>query len=118
MTVNTLHDRTKQFSVRIVHIYLALPKSEIARILGRQLLRSGTSPGAHCREGYRSRSAAEMISKYETSLQELDETLYWLELLIDSELTTADRVGPLMDEANEIISILVTSVKTIKSRRR
>jgi len=59
-----------------------------------------------------------MISKYETSLQELHETLYWLELLIDSELTTADRVGPLMDEANEIISILVTSVKTIKSRRR
>ena len=59
-----------------------------------------------------------MISKYETALQELDETLYWLELLIESDLTTADRVAPLMDEANQIISILVASVKTIKNRRR
>ena len=59
-----------------------------------------------------------MISKYETALQELDETLYWLELLIESKLTTADSVAPLMEEANEIISILVASVKTIKSRRR
>jgi len=116
--MNTLRDRTKQFAVRVIHLYLALPKSEIARVLGRQVLRSGTSPGAHCREGFRSRSAAEMISKYETALQELDETLYWFELLTDAEVMSASRVAPLMSEANEIIAILVASVKTIKSRRR
>jgi four helix bundle protein len=81
--MNTLRDRTKQFAIRVIRLYMALPKSDVGRVLGRQLLRSGTSPGANCREGYRSRSDAEMISKYETALQELDETLYWIELLIE-----------------------------------
>ena|SRR2546428_4838986 len=116
--MNTIRDRTKKFAVRVIQAYLALPKSELARVLGRQFLRSGTSPGAHCREGYRSRSTAEIISKYETALQELDETLYWFELLTDAEVMSASRVAPLMSEANEIIAILVASVKTIKSRRR
>jgi four helix bundle protein len=116
--MNTIRDRTKKFAVRVIQAYLALPKSELARVLGRQFLRSGTSPGAHCREGYRSRSTAEIISKYESALQELDETLYWLELLIEADVMAADRLQPLMDEANEIIAILVASVKTIKSRRR
>ncbi len=116
--MNTLRDRTKQFAVRVVRLYLALPKSGVARTLGRQVLRSGTSPGAHCREGYRSRSDAEMISKYEMALQELDETLYWLELLIEAGTLPARRLQPLMDEANEIIAILVASVRTIKRRRR
>src|SRR5436190_23261659 len=115
--MNTLRDRAKSFALRIIRLFSALPKNEAARVLGRQMLRSGTSVGAHCREGYRSRSDAELISKYETALQELDETTYWLELLADAGIVSARRLAPLMGEANELISILVTSVKTIKRRR-
>ena len=116
--MNTLRDRTKSFALRIIRLFSALPKNEAARVLGRQMLRSGTSVGAHCREGHRSRSDAELISKYEGALQELDETMYWLELLVEAEIVKAERLQPLMVEANEIISILVASVRTIKRRRR
>src|SRR5437762_762308 len=116
--MNTLRVRTKSFALRIIRLFSALPKNEAARVLGRQMLRSGTSVGAHCREGYRSRSDAELISKYEGALQELDETMYWLELLVEAEIVKARRLQPLMVEANEIISILVASVRTIKRRRR
>src|SRR3954447_7244860 len=111
--MKTLRERTKLFALRIIRAYLALPKSELARILGRQFVRSGTSVGVHCREGYRARSDAEIISKLEGALQELDETLYWLELVVESELVPARRLEPLMNEANEILAIVVSSVKTI-----
>ena len=116
--MNTLRDRTKAFALRVIHVYSSLPQTELARILGRQLVRSGTSPGAQCREGYRARSNAEIISKYETALQELEETLYWLELIIDTAMVPPERLQPLMAEANEIMAILVSSVRTIKRRRR
>jgi four helix bundle protein len=116
--MNTLRDRTKAFALRVIRVYTSLPKTELARILGRQLVRSGTSPGAHCREAFRSRSNAEMISKFETALQELDETTYWLELIIESGIMRAQRLAPLIAEANELIAILVASVRTIKRRRR
>ena len=116
--MNTLRDRTKAFALRVIRVYVELPKTELARVLGRQVLRSGTSPGAHCREAFRARSDAELISKLETALQELDETLYWLELLIESDVVRLERLAPLMQEANEIIAIIVTSVKTVKKRRR
>jgi four helix bundle protein len=116
--MNTLRDRTKAFAIRVIRMYVELPKTELARILGRQVVRSGTSPGAHCREAFRARSDAELISKLETALQELDETLYWLELLIESDVVRLERLAPLMQEANEIIAIIVTSVKTVKKRRR
>src|SRR6266487_1155243 len=116
--MNTLRDRTKAFALRVIKLYTALPKNELARLLARQVIRSGTSPGAHCREAFRARSDAEIISKLETALQEMDETIYWMELLIDSEIVRRRRLEPLIAEANEIIAILVTSVKTIKRRRR
>jgi four helix bundle protein len=116
--MNTLRDRTKAFALRVIRVYTSLPKTELARILGRQLVRSGTSPGAHCREAFRSRSNAEMISKFESALQELDETLYWLELIIESGVLRSQRLAPLMAEANEIIAILVSSVRTVKRRGR
>jgi four helix bundle protein len=116
--MNTLRDRTKAFALRIIRLYIALPKSELAKILGRQVVRSGTSPGAHCREAFRARSNAEMISKLETALQELDETIYWLELLTESAIVRGQLLEPLMAEANELIAIIVTSVKTVKKRRR
>jgi len=116
--MNTLRDRTKSFALRVIRLYTALPKNELARIVGRQVVRSGTSPGAHCREAFRARSNAELISKLETALQELDETIYWMELLIESGIVASERLQPLIGEANELIAIVVTSVKTIKRRRR
>ena len=78
--------RTKTYALRIVRLYTSLPKTTEAQVIGKQLLRSGTSVGANYREAYRARSTAEFIAKCGISLQELDETSYWLELLIDAEI--------------------------------
>lgn len=111
-------DRTKAFALRIIRLYVALPKSTEAQVLGKQLLRSGTSVGAQLREGKRSRSNAEMISKIESALQELEETGYWLELLMGASIIKAQLLADLQRETDELIAILVTSVKTLKSRQR
>ena len=110
--------RTKVFALRVIRLYAALPKTTEAQIVGKQVLRSGTSVGAHVREGKRSRSDAELISKIEGGLQELEETVYWLELLGESGIVKAERLDELMKEADELIAILVTSAKTVKQRRR
>jgi four helix bundle protein len=118
--VSNKHDlrmRTRSFALRIVRLYISLPKTAEAQILGKQLLRSGTSVGAHYHEATRSRSNAEFISKIEAGLQELEETVYWLNLLIDSGIVKKAQVSDLCDEANELMAILVASVKTVKSRR-
>jgi len=109
-------DRSKCFALRIIRLFSSLPKTTEAQVIGKQVLRSGTSVGAHLREGRRSRSNAEMISKTEGGLQELEETRYWLELLSDSGIVKAERLSDLMKEADELTAILVTSVKTIKAR--
>ena len=114
----SLADRTKAFALRIVRLFVALPRTDVARTLGRQMLRSGTSVGAHGREAFRSRSDAELVSKLEVAIQELDETMYWLDLFVESEIVTAKRLAPLMAEANELMAILVASVRTLKRRRR
>ena len=111
-------DRTKVFALRIIRLYASLPKTTEAQVIGKQVLRSGTSVGAHVREGKRSRSDAELISKIEGGLQELEETVYWLELLVDSDIVKADRMKELLEEANELVAILVTSAKTLKNRRQ
>ncbi len=111
-------ERTKAFALRIIRLYVALPKSTEAQVLGKQLLRSGTSVGAQLREGKRSRSNAEMISKIESALQELEETGYWLELLTGAGIIKAQLLADLQRETDELIAILVTSVKTLKSRQR
>jgi four helix bundle protein len=116
--VRTLAARTKAFAVRIIRLYTALPNDELSRVIGRQLLRSGTSPGAHCREAFRSRSDAEWISKLEVALQELDETLYWMELLIESGIMTERRLAPLMQEIDELIAIIIASLQTVKKRKK
>jgi len=111
-----LRERTKQYAMRIVRLYMALPKSNPAQILGKQLLRSGTSTGAHYREACRAKSDADFISKLEGALQELDETGYWLELLGESPVIKAARLQPLVDETEELISILVVMTKKVKDR--
>ncbi len=115
--MSMLRDRTKRFAVDTIRFCVTLPRTEEARVIRRQLLRSGTSPGAHCREAFRSRSNAEMVSKLETAAQELDESLYWMELLIETEIVSERRLQPLMREADELIAMTVASVRTIKRRR-
>ena len=109
-------ERTKAFALRIIRLYVALPKTTEAQVIGKQVLRSGTSVGAHVREGKRSRSNAELISKIECGLQELEETVYWLELLVDAGIVKTDQMKELLEEANELIAILVTSAKTLKKQ--
>ena len=113
-----LRRRTKAFALRIIKLYTALPHGVIANILGGQVLRSGTSPGAHYREACRAKSNADFISKIEGGLQELEETIYWLELIGDAGLVAKKRLQPLCDEAEELIAMFVTMVKNVKSRRR
>ena len=112
-----LKGRTREFALRIVRFYAALPKSTVAQVLGKQLLRSGTSVGAHYREGTRSRSNAEFISKFEGALQELEETRYWLELLADEHIGSRGGLEALTQEADQVTGILIASVRTVKRKR-
>ncbi len=112
-----LKQRTKAFALRIIRLFAALPKSTEAQVIGKQLLHSGTSVGAHYREGTRSRSTAEFISKLENGLQELEESAYWLELLVESEIVASNRLSELQQESEELTAILVTCVKNAKSKR-
>lgn len=111
-----LRIRTKKFALRVIRLYGSLPNSTVAQTLGKQVLKSGTSVGAQYREGCRARSDAEMISKFESALQELDETAYWFELLVEGEVVAAPLLAALMQEADELIAMLTASVKTIKGR--
>ncbi len=113
-----LKTRTKALALRVVRLYVALPKSAEAQVLGLQVLKSGTSVGTHYRESLRARSDAEVTSKIEGGLQELEETQYWLELLSDAGIVPTDRLTPLLQEADELTAILVTCVKRIKDRKR
>ena len=110
-----LAHRTRRFALAVIRLYVALPKSTVSYVLGRQLLGSGTSVGAHYREARRAKSNADFISKIEGALQELDETAYWLELLREAGLALADEVDKLVDESNELISIFVSVVRRVKS---
>ncbi len=109
-----LKGRTKEFALQVIKLYAALPRKTEAFVLGKQLLRSGTSVGAHYREAQRVRSNAEFISKFEGGMQELEETLYWLELFEESGIVVGGQVSILHKEANELMAIMVASVKTAK----
>jgi len=113
---NDLRERTTDFALRIVRMYSNLPKTTVAQTLGKQALRSGTSVGAQFRESQRAKSDPDFISKLEGSLQEADETAYWLELLVRSEIVPAKKLESLRQETDEIIAILVTIVTKVKKR--
>jgi four helix bundle protein len=93
--------RTKGFSLRIIRLYSKLPKSTVAQVIGKQVLRSATTAGAQYREANRAKSHADFISKIEGCLQELDETKYWLELLIESGIIKPELMTDLFVEVNE-----------------
>jgi len=109
-----LRDRTKHFALRIVEMFSVIPKTTEAQILGKQVLRSGTSVGANYREAYRGRSKAEFISKCGDSLRELEETAYWLELLIETKIVRAENLSALRQECDELIAIFVTILRRSK----
>lgn len=111
-----LRKRTKEFALQVVNLTLALPKHPQVQIIGNQLLRSGTSVGANYREGYRARSTQELISKLGICLQELEETIYWIELLEEGRLVLLGKLTEVKKEADELIAIFVSSVKTMKAK--
>lgn len=113
---NDLRERTTDFALRIIRLYSSLPKTTVAQTLGKQVLRSGTSIGAHFRESQRAKSDADFISKLEGALQEADETAYWLELLTKSGIVPEAKLDALQKETDELIAILVTIVTKVKKR--
>jgi four helix bundle protein len=109
--------RTKKYALRIIKLYASLPRTVPAQVIGKQMVKSGTSVGAQYREACRARSNAEFISKMQSSLQELDETAFWLELLVEGEIVPAEKLGDLQKETEELIAIFVSSVKTARSNK-
>ena len=111
-----LKERTKKFALRVIKMYTALRKSDtVAQVLGKQVLRSGTSVGANYREAHRARSGLEFVSKVGDCLKELEETAYWLELLVDSGCVRATKMARLLDETNQLTAIFTTIAKKSKS---
>ena len=113
-----MKQRTRRFALRVIRLTEALPKRRLADVLGRQLLRSGTSVGANYRSACRARSRADFIAKMGIVEEELDECMYWLELIIDESLVSRRRLAPLMQEASELLAMTVSSIKTARSNRR
>ncbi len=115
MTREEMKARTKSFANRIVKLCEALPDKWVAKTLGRQLLRSGTSVGANYRAVCRAKSNADFINKLRVVEEECDESLFWMELLVENNLVKPARLNDLMKEANEILSIVVASAKTART---
>jgi len=109
-------ERTKRFALQIIELVESLPKSKTTEIIGRQLLRSGTSVGANYRAACRAKSAADMIAKLAIAEEEADESIYWMELLVDAGTVSADQIDPLRAEANQLVAMLVASMKTLRNR--
>ncbi len=110
-----LRQRTKRFALRIFKLFRSLPKSDEARLLGRQVLRSGTSVAANYRAACRARSKAEFVSKIGTVIEEADETVFWLDLLVETGLVPQGRMRNLLAEANELVAIFVSSRRTARA---
>ena len=112
-----LKKRTKAFALRILKLVDALPKTTVGRALASQIVRSGTSIAANYRAACRARSTADFIAKMGIVEEEADETLFWLELLEESELVSATKLAAIKQEANELIAITVASIKTARRNR-
>jgi four helix bundle protein len=115
--VKELQDRTKRFAVAVVHFFSRLPKTEAVRIVGRQLLRAGTSAAANYRAACRARSAVDFISKISVVLEEADKALSWLELLVDADFIETPLTSSLSAEGDEFLKIFSASLATAKVTR-
>jgi four helix bundle protein len=118
MDEQALKVRTRDFAIRIVRLFQALPKSTEAQIIGRQLLRSGTSVGANYRAACRARSKAEFISKIGIVVEEADESVFWIDLLEATTILSAQKLCGIAKEAEELLAIFAASQLTAKGLRR
>ncbi len=114
MDKDEMKERTKQFALRVIRLVESLPKGRTAEVIGRQLLRSGTSVGANYRAACRAKSPADFIAKMGIVEEEADESLFWMELLIESGIMQASKLESLMKEADELLAITVASIKTAR----
>ncbi len=115
MNENELKKRTKQFGLRVIRLVEALPSNQTARTIGNQLLRSGMSVGANYRAACRGRSKADFIAKAGISLEEADESMYWMEMLQEAGIVSTEKLKDLMKEADELIAIFTASIKTARA---
>ncbi len=117
MDQDVLKKRTKQFALRVIHLTESLPAGKTADVIGRQLLRSGTSVAANYRAACRAKSPADFIAKMGIVEEETDESVYWMELLVEAGIVKESLLQPLMQEANELLAITVASINTAKKRK-
>jgi len=117
MKNDDLRKRTKCFALRIIGLYVVLPKTLESQIIGKQILRSGTSVGAHYYEAHRAKSNADFVSKIEGGLQEFEETSYWLDLLKDSKIVN-EKLADLIKEHEQLIAIFASIVIRVKTRNK
>jgi len=118
ISVDDFRRRTFQFGIRVVRLVQALAKSDVARVIGNQLLRAGTSVGANYRAAARARSRAEFIAKMGIVEEECDETLYWLEMLTELEVVSAAALKDLRSEGNEILAMVIASIRTARGNTK
>jgi len=118
MKERDLRQRTRAFALRVIRLVEALPKTRTAEVIGKQLLRAGTSVGANYRAACRAKSTRDFIYKMALVEEEADESLYWMELLVEAGLVKIERLQSLMVEADELIAITVSSIKTARGDSR
>ena len=117
MDEETFKQRTKRFGLSVIRLVETLPRSRTSEVLGRQLLRSGTSGGANYRAACRGKSASDVVAKLSIVEEEADESIYWIELLVEAGLVAPNSVDALKKEANELLAMTVASIKTLRSRK-
>jgi four helix bundle protein len=117
MVEEDLQDRTKRYALRVIRLVESLPSTRTAEVIGKQLLRAATAVGANYRAARRSRSPADFIAKLGIVEEEADECLYWMELLVESGLVPAARLESLRDEGNQILAIIIASIRTARARK-
>ncbi|HYH87278.1 MAG TPA: four helix bundle protein [Pyrinomonadaceae bacterium] len=118
MEASEMKERTKAFALRIIRLVEALPQTRTANVIGKQLLRCGTSVGANYRASCRAKSQADFVAKMGIVEEEADETIYWVEILVEAGQVKKERVADLLDEANQLVAIVVSSIRTARGNEK
>ena len=118
MTENDFKQRTKEIAIRVIKVVESLPKSLVGEVIGRQLLRSGTSIGAKYRAACRGKSTADVLHKLAIVEEEADESMFWIELLMEAEIVAEKKLSSLYADIDEIVAMTVASIRTLKSKKQ
>ncbi len=118
MNTDDLKDRTKSFALRVITLVSSLPNNPLARHIGNQLMRSGTSVAANYRASCRAKSKRDFIAKMGIVEEEADESAFWIELMVETQLVKSEGVEGLLDEANQLVAIFVSSINTARGGKR